>query len=340
MSLSEKTNAVREDGRADAIRLSDIDISKAFAAAVRLVDEVEKVIIGKRGEIILLTTALLAGGHILIEDVPGVGKTTLAAALARAAGLDFRRAQFTPDVTASDITGFNIYNRSNEGFEFTQGLVMTNVLLADEINRASPKTQSALLEAMEESRVTVDGKTYALPNPFMVIATQNPSGFVGTYPLPEAQLDRFSMKLSMGYPSPDEELSIVEGRTDADPLDSIDSVSSVKMIRLLRALTSTVRVDRSLCTYIVKLVRATREHRSVALGASPRASLALKRISQAYAFMRGRTYVIPEDVAEIFSPVIAHRLILKQEAQLGGATRETVLEDVLRSVAVPYKGER
>ena len=340
MNMSENTNAPRENSRPEPIRLSDIDAGKALSAAVHLVDEVEKVIVGKRGEIMLLITALLAGGHVLIEDVPGVGKTTLAATLARAAGLDFRRAQFTPDVTASDITGFNIYNRSSEGFEFTQGLVMTNVLLADEINRASPKTQSALLEAMEESRVTVDGKTYALPNPFMVIATQNPSGFVGTYPLPEAQLDRFSMKLSMGYPSPDDELSIVEGRTDADPLKSVVPVSSAKMIRLLRALTADVRVDRNLCRYIVLLVRATREHRSVALGASPRASIALKRLSQAYAFMHGRTFVVPSDVAEIFHPVIAHRLILKQEAQLGGATRETVLDDVLRSVTVPYNGER
>ena len=283
---------------------------------------------------------MLAGGHVLIEDVPGVGKTTLAAALAKAAGLDFRRAQFTPDVTASDITGFNIYNRREENFEFTPGLVMTNILLADEINRASPKTQSALLEAMEEGRVTVDGKTYILPDPFMVIATQNPSGFVGTYPLPEAQLDRFSMKLSMGYPTPDEEMRIVEERTAADPLDAVSPVAGAKLISFLRALTTDVRIDRSLYKYLVLLVSATREHRSVSLGASPRASLALKRLSQAYAFMHGRNYVVPEDISDIFRAAIGHRIILKQEAQLGGVTCAAVLEDVLKSVPVPFKGER
>ena len=283
---------------------------------------------------------MLAGGHVLIEDVPGVGKTTLAAALAKAAGLDFRRAQFTPDVTASDITGFNIYNRREENFEFTPGLVMTNILLADEINRASPKTQSALLEAMEEGRVTVDGKTYILPDPFMVIATQNPSGFVGTYPLPEAQLDRFSMKLSMGYPTPDEEMRIVEERTAADPLDAVSPVAGAKLISFLRALSTDVRIDRSLYKYLVLLVSATREHRSVSLGASPRASLALKRLSQAYAFMHGRNYVVPEDISDIFRAAIGHRIILKQEAQLGGVTCAAVLEDVLKSVPVPFKGER
>ena len=217
---------------------------------------------------------------------------------------------------------------------------MTNILLADEINRASPKTQSALLEAMEEGRVTVDGKTYILPDPFMVIATQNPSGFVGTYPLPEAQLDRFSMKLSMGYPTPDEEMRIVEERTAADPLDAVSPVAGAKLISFLRALTTDVRIDRSLYKYLVLLVSATREHRSVSLGASPRASLALKRLSQAYAFMHGRNYVVPEDISDIFRAAIGHRIILKQEAQLGGVTCAAVLEDVLKSVPVPFKGER
>ena len=286
----------RQTPKFTSVRFDDVDAEKAYAAASRLTSEIEKVIVGKHREVLLLITAMLAGGHVLIEDVPGVGKTTLAAALAKAAGLDFRRAQFTPDVTASDITGFNIYNRREENFEFTPGLVMTNILLADEINRASPKTQSALLEAMEEGRVTVDGKTYILPDPFMVIATQNPSGFVGTYPLPEAQLDRFSMKLSMGYPTPDEEMRIVEERTAADPLDAVSPVAGAKLISFLRALTTDVRIDRSLYKYLVLLVSATREHRSVSLGASPRASLALKRLSQAYAFMHGRNYVVPEDI--------------------------------------------
>ena len=288
----------RQTPKFTSVRFDDVDAEKAYAAASRLTSEIEKVIVGKHREVLLLITAMLAGGHVLIEDVPGVGKTTLAAALAKAAGLDFRRAQFTPDVTASDITGFNIYNRREENFEFTPGLVMTNILLADEINRASPKTQSALLEAMEEGRVTVDGKTYILPDPFMVIATQNPSGFVGTYPLPEAQLDRFSMKLSMGYPTPDEEMRIVEERTAADPLDAVSPVAGAKLISFLRALTTDVRIDRSLYKYLVLLVSATREHRSVSLGASPRASLALKRLSQAYAFMHGRNYVVPEDISD------------------------------------------
>ena len=330
----------RQTPRFTSVRFDDVDAEKAYAAASRLTSEIEKVIVGKHREVLLLITAMLAGGHVLIEDVPGVGKTTLAAALAKAAGLDFRRAQFTPDVTASDITGFNIYNRREENFEFTPGLVMTNILLADEINRASPKTQSALLEAMEEGRVTVDGKTYILPDPFMVIATQNPSGFVGTYPLPEAQLDRFSMKLSMGYPTPDEEMRIVEERTAADPLDAVSPVAGAKLISFLRALTTDVRIDRSLYKYLVLLVSATRDHRSVSLGASPRASLALKRLSQAYAFMHGRNYVVPEDISDIFRAAIGHRIILKQEAQLGGVTCATVLEDVLKSVPVPFKGER
>lgn len=330
----------RQTPKFTSVRFDDVDAEKAYAAASRLTSEIEKVIVGKHREVLLLITAMLAGGHVLIEDVPGVGKTTLAAALAKAAGLDFRRAQFTPDVTASDITGFNIYNRREENFEFTPGLVMTNILLADEINRASPKTQSALLEAMEEGRVTVDGKTYILPDPFMVIATQNPSGFVGTYPLPEAQLDRFSMKLSMGYPTPDEEMRIVEERTAADPLDAVSPVAGAKLISFLRALTTDVRIDRSLYKYLVLLVSATREHRSVSLGASPRASLALKRLSQAYAFMHGRNYVVPEDISDIFRAAIGHRIILKQEAQLGGVTCAAVLEDVLKSVLVPFKGER
>ena len=334
------TRGAAQTPKFTSVRFDDVDAEKAYAAASRLTSEIEKVIVGKHREVLLLITAMLAGGHVLIEDVPGVGKTTLAAALAKAAGLDFRRAQFTPDVTASDITGFNIYNRREENFEFTPGLVMTNILLADEINRASPKTQSALLEAMEEGRVTVDGKTYILPDPFMVIATQNPSGFVGTYPLPEAQLDRFSMKLSMGYPTPDEEMRIVEERTAADPLDAVSPVAGAKLISFLRALTTDVRIDRSLYKYLVLLVSATREHRSVSLGASPRASLALKRLSQAYAFMHGRNYVVPEDISDIFRAAIGHRIILKQEAQLGGVTCAAVLEDVLKSVPVPFKGER
>lgn len=323
----------------DKIKFSDVDSNKAFAAAARLVSEVEKVIIGKRREVMLTVTALLAGGHVLIEDVPGVGKTTLAAALARAAGLDFRRAQFTPDVTASDITGFNIYNRRSESFEFTEGLVMTNILLADEINRASPKTQSALLEAMEEGRVTVDGKTIKIPEPFMVIATQNPSGFVGTYPLPEAQLDRFALKLTMGYPALDEEIAIVSSRETKNPIDSIKPVANVQLVRFLSALTASVHIDETLVRYIVTLVSATRDHRMISLGASPRASLALKRLAQCYAFMHSREYVIPEDIADLFVAAVSHRLTIRQEAKLGGVDAEAVAREILRSTQAPFKGK-
>lgn len=323
----------------DKIKFSDVDSNKAFAAAARLVSEVEKVIIGKRREVMLTVTALLAGGHVLIEDVPGVGKTTLAATLARAAGLDFRRAQFTPDVTASDITGFNIYNRRSESFEFTEGLVMTNILLADEINRASPKTQSALLEAMEEGRVTVDGKTIKIPEPFMVIATQNPSGFVGTYPLPEAQLDRFALKLTMGYPALDEEIAIVSSRETKNPIDSIRPVANVQLVRFLSSLAASVRIDETLVRYIVTLVSATRNHRMISLGASPRASLALKRLAQCYAFMHSRDYVVPEDIADLFVPAVSHRLTLRQEAKLGGVDAEAVAREILRSTQAPFKGK-
>lgn len=277
---------------------------------------------------------------MLIEDVPGVGKTTLAAALARAAGLKFRRAQFTPDVMASDITGFNIYNRRTERFEFKEGLVMTNILLADEINRASPKTQSSLLEAMEEARVTVDGVTYDVPDPFMVIATQNPAGFVGTYPLPEAQIDRFSLKISMGYPTLDEEIAIIDSRRTENPIDSVRPVAGVKAIQTLRTVVSNVHIDAEVSKYIVLLVSATRRHEKLALGASPRASLALMRISQAYAFMHRRMYVLPEDVAAVFRNTIAHRLMLKQEAKLERLTADDILTEILRRTDAPYKGKR
>ncbi|MBQ2512087.1 MAG: MoxR family ATPase [Clostridia bacterium] len=306
----------------------------------KVICEIEKVIVGKRPEIILLLTAMFAGSHVLIEDVPGTGKTTLAATVAKVTGLEFRRAQFTPDVMASDITGYNIYNRQKEEFEFRQGLVMCNLMLADEINRASPKTQSALLEAMEENKVTVDGVTYPVPDPFMVIATQNPTGYVGTYPLPEAQLDRFALKIRMGYPSPEEELNIVMARRGVNPLDAVENVISADDIRRIKDGVSDIRIDGELYRYIVSLVGATRKHGSLALGASPRASVALMKLSQAYAFIRGRSYVLPDDIAAIFRPAIGHRLMLKQDARLKGTTADEVLGEILRSTDVPYKGRR
>ena len=301
-----------------------------------VIEETEKVVVGKRNEITLLLSAILAGGHVLIEDVPGVGKTTMVSALSKACGLDFRRAQFTPDVMASDITGFNMYNRANERFEYREGLAMCNLLLADEINRASPKTQSALLEAMEEGSVTVDGKTYKLPSPFVVIATQNPSGYVGTYPLPEAQLDRFSLRLSMGYPNEAEELAIVTGRREGNPIANVNAVSSAAEIQDLIGAAAGIRMDAVICKYIVTLVQATRKNPAISLGASPRASVALMRLARAYAFVCGRDFVLPEDVSALFLPAISHRIILSQEARIERMNTADVLRDILTSTEVPF----
>lgn len=301
-----------------------------------IIEQTEKVVVGKRGELVLLLSAMLAGGHVLIEDVPGVGKTTMVAAISRAAGLDFRRAQFTPDVMASDITGFYMYNKGTEKFEFREGLAMCNLLLADEINRASPKTQSSLLEAMEEGSVTVDGNTHLLPSPFIVIATQNPSGYVGTYPLPEAQLDRFSLRISMGYPSEAEELSIVVGRREQNPLSSVVAVSNAAEIKEIIGAVESIRMDTAICKYIVSLIQATRKSPSISLGASPRASVALMRLARAYAFVSGRDYVTPEDVSALFLPATAHRIILSQEARINRESKTDILKDILASVEVPF----
>ncbi len=322
----------------------NIEMSPAMAeireSILRLISEAEKAVIGKHNEIIMLVSAMLAGGHVLIEDVPGVGKTTLAAAIARAAGLDFRRAQFTPDVMASDITGFSIYNRSKECFEFREGLVMCNIFLADEINRASPKTQSALLEAMEEGKVTVDGKTYEIPSPFTVIATQNPAGYVGTYPLPEAQMDRFAIRLSMGYPSEDEELSIILDRKSENPLNKLSAVIDKNGLAKAKTAVSEVTMSGESSRYNVKLVGATRNSELISLGASPRATLALMKVSKAFAFLRGRDYVIPEDVAAVYRAVVAHRIVLGQEARLSRLSIDDVLDRVMREVDVPYNTSR
>lgn len=301
------------------------------------IDEIEKVIVGKRDVITMLVVVLLAGGHVLIEDVPGTGKTTLATALGKATGLQFKRAQFTPDVTASDITGFNLFNKESNKFEFRPGMSMTNILLADEINRTSPKTQSALLEAMEEHNVTVDGHTYHLPSPFMVIATQNELGFVGTFPLPEAQLDRFMVKLSMGYPTPEEELAILTDRASSDPIDKVQNVCSNQELELFSKLTGQVNSDRAINQYIVSFTAATRFHPAVLMGASTRASLALMRCSQALALVSGRTYVTPEDVSAMIPYVLTHRIHIRQEAKMKGMTAAKVIEDVKRSIMLPIR---
>lgn len=304
----------------------------------QIADEVEKVIVGKREVVTMLLIALLSGGHVLVEDVPGVGKTTLATALGKATGLVSRRAQFTPDVMASDITGFTMFNKEANRFEYRQGLVMTNILLADEINRAAPKTQSALLEAMEEQTVTVDGVTHKLPQPFMVIATQNELGYVGTFPLPEAQLDRFMMKISMGYPTLEQEISIISSRQTSDPLEQVLPICTKEEIISAMETVREINIEPSVYRYIVELVSASRNHAAVQLGASPRASLALMRAAQSYAFLNNRAYVVPEDALRMTPYILPHRIRLTQDAKMKHIDVMDVLREIVKSVKPPFAG--
>ena len=317
--------------------MNSYSIASQHEKLKQIVEEIEKVIIGKREVVRMLLIALLSGGHVLIEDVPGVGKTTLATALGKATGLECKRAQFTPDVMASDITGFTMFNKELNKFEFRQGLVMCNILLADEINRTSPKTQSALLEAMEERSVTVDGTAHKLPAPFMVIATQNEVGYVGTFPLPEAQLDRFMMKISMGYPTIEEEMDIISGRRSDEPLKNVKPICTAEDIMECMETVKLINLEQSVYRYIVELVAATRKHPSVLLGASPRASLALMRASQTYAYLSGRTYVVPEDVIKMVPFILAHRMQLTQEAKIKRTDEMDVLKDIAQSIKPPLR---
>lgn len=303
----------------------------------KLSGEISKVIKGKGEAVQLILTALLAQGHVLIEDVPGVGKTTLAMALGKATGLSFRRAQFTPDVMASDITGFTMFNREENRFEYRSGLVMTNILLADEINRTSPKTQSALLEAMEEKRVTVDGVVHQLPEPFIVIATQNSQGYVGTFPLPEAQLDRFMIKISMGYPTVEEETGILLDRLGENPANEVRPVMTAEQLSACIAEVQQVNFAESLCRYVAELSAATRAHGGVELGVSPRASLAIMQVSRAYAYLDGRDYVVPEDIVRLMIPVFSHRIVLRQEMKMRRMDVTTVLQDAVSAVTPPVR---
>lgn len=303
----------------------------------KLSGEISKVIKGKGEAVQLILTALLAQGHVLIEDVPGVGKTTLAMALGKATGLSFRRAQFTPDVMASDITGFTMFNREENRFEYRSGLVMTNILLADEINRTSPKTQSALLEAMEEKRVTVDGVVHQLPEPFIVIATQNSQGYVGTFPLPEAQLDRFMIKISMGYPTVEEETGILLDRLGENPANEVRHVMTAEQLSACIAEVQQVNFAESLCRYVAELSAATRAHGGVELGVSPRASLAIMQASRAYAYLDGRDYVVPEDIVRLMIPVFSHRIVLRQEMKMRRMDVTAVLQDAVSAVTPPVR---
>ena len=311
------------------------DTASPTAIARRIIENINKVIVGKTSVIEQAVATLIADGHLLVEDVPGVGKTMLAKSLSISIGCSFKRIQFTPDLLPSDVTGISIYNQQRGEFEFREGPIMAQVVLADEINRATPKTQSALLEAMEEHQVTVDGITHHLETPFLVMATQNPIEYEGTFPLPEAQLDRFLMRISLGYPEFMEELSIIEHQEQTHPIDSLGAVATPDDIRLLQQGAKAIYVDQLVRQYIVSLTEATRRHSEVSLGASPRASLGLFRAIRAMALVQDRDYVIPDDVKMLAPAIIAHRLVLSPSARMRGVQNTDVVNDLLRTVPVP-----
>ena len=309
-----------------------------IAETTRLLREnIQKVIVGKDEPILLTLVSVLCEGHVLIEDVPGIGKTTLARALASSLGLSYRRIQFTPDLLPSDVTGLSWFNQKKQEFEFRPGPVVSQVVLADEINRATPRTQSALLEAMQERQVTVDGVTRPQPRPFLVLATQNPIELEGTFPLPEAQIDRFMLRVEIGYPSEVEENNILERFRSDDPLEEVEAVTTPEEVLRLQEQRKDIRVEESIRNYIVKVARATREHVEIELGASPRATLALYQTSQAWAAIQGRDYVLPDDVKFMAPHVLTHRLMISAQAQLRGRRPEEMVADIVDSVPVPVE---
>jgi len=303
--------------------------------AKRVVANVEHAIVGKRKQLVLSLVAWLSGGHLLLEDVPGVAKTMLARALAKSIGCQFKRVQCTPDLLPTDVTGTSIFNQKTAEFEFRAGPVFTQILLADEINRATPRTQASLLEAMAESRVTVDGRTHTLEQPFLVIATQNPVDHEGTFPLPEAQLDRFLMRFSLGYPSMDEELRMLEMLQHTHPVDRMEAVASADELVAAQREIRKIHVDPRVRHYFLQIIDQTRQHGDLALGGSPRATIALFRCGQAMAAIRGRSFVTPDDVKRVLAPVMNHRLILKPESRLRKVTTESVLQEIVSEIAVP-----
>jgi MoxR-like ATPase len=305
------------------------------SAVQRVINNVEKVIVGKAESVAFSLIAVICHGHVLIEDVPGVGKTVLTKAIARSIGCTFKRIQFTPDLLPSDVTGVSIYNQKTGNFEFRPGPIMAQIVLADEINRATPKTQSALLEAMEETQITVDGVTYRLPEPFMVMATQNPIEYEGTFPLPEAQLDRFMMNIKLGYPKVVDEMNILDTHQYHHPLDDLAQIMTAEELVQIQQQIRGIHVDPSIREYIVAIANATRSHNSIYLGASPRGSLALYRASQALAAMRGRGYVIPDDVKLLTKTTLAHRIIVTPAARVRAITSTAILDEILQSVPVP-----
>ena len=303
--------------------------------AERIVSSVGQVIMGKNNEIRLTALGLLCRGHILLEDIPGVGKTMMAKSLARAVGCSFNRIQFTPDMLPSDITGVSIFNPKTREFEFRPGPIMAQIVLADEINRATPKTQSALLEAMEEGQMTVDGVTYRLSNPFLIMATQNPIEYEGTFPLPEAQLDRFLIRIQMGYPQPNDELKILAAQQYQHPLQNLQQVVTLQELLAAQQLIKDVYVAKEVQQYVINLITASRRHADVYLGSSPRGSLALFRTAQARAAMTGRDFVIPDDVKALAEVTLAHRIIVGPAARIKNITSRTIVQDILQSTPVP-----
>ncbi|HST06098.1 MAG TPA: MoxR family ATPase [Chloroflexia bacterium] len=303
--------------------------------AERLTENVEDVIVGKHQEVQLALIALLCQGHLLLEDVPGVGKTMLAKTIARSLGCTFKRIQFTPDLLPSDVTGVSIYNQKTGEFEYRPGPVLAQIVLADEINRATPKTQSALLETMEEKQVTVDGVTYPLPQPFIVLATQNPIEYEGTFPLPEAQLDRFLMRISLGYPNRSEEIEVLSRQEQVHPLGALKQVVAAGELTAAQQAIKSVHVDRLIKEYIVAVVASTRKHDDIYLGASPRGSLGLQAAAQARAAIMGRDYVIPDDIKALAESVLAHRLILNPAARIRNADARSIVNEILRNTPVP-----
>ncbi len=303
----------------------------------RIRENVQKVIVGKDEVVDLTLAAILCEGHILLEDVPGIGKTTLARALACSLGCTFRRIQFTPDLLPSDVTGLNWFNQKKQEFEFRPGPVMSQVVLADEINRATPRTQSGLLEAMQERQITIDGVTYPLPHPFLVIATQNPVELEGTFPLPEAQVDRFLMRIAIGYPDQAEENRILERFRVENPIEELLPVTDAEEINRLIALRKEVRVENSIQDYIVQITRTTRRNTEILLGASPRATLALYQSSQAWAAIHGREYVIPDDIKKMAPYILCHRLMISPQAELRGRRSDELLMDIINTVPVPVE---